>query len=223
VTGDATLDWEWVIDHRDLIGSLLLDHIFLTVLAVAIGFVVSFPLAVAAHRKRWLYPPVTWVAGILYTIPSLALFVLLIPITGLTKVTAEVGLVSYTLLILIRNVVVGLDGVPEDVKEAARGMGYTERQLLWRVELPLALPAVVAGIRIATVTTIGLVTVTAIITEGGLGQLILLAIRRRLFLTPALVGATLSLALAIVADAALLGAQRLLTPWSRGTQAIARA
>ncbi|MGH2682245.1 MAG: ABC transporter permease, partial [Actinomycetota bacterium] len=178
---------------------------------------------VVAHRNRRLFPPITWVAGILYTIPSLALFVLLIPITGLTKVTAEVGLVSYTLLILIRNIVVGLDGVPEDVKDAARGMGYTDRQLLWRVELPLALPAVVAGIRIAAVTTIGLVTVTAIITEGGLGQLILLAIRRRLFLTPAVVGSALSLGLAIVVDAALLGAQRLLTPWSRGSRAVARA
>ena len=223
MTAAVDFDWEWVVEHLDLIGALLVDHVILTVLAVGIGLAISFPLAVLAHRNRRLFPPITWVAGILYTIPSLALFVLLIPITGLTKVTAEIGLVSYTLLILIRNIVVGLDGVPEDVKEAARGMGYTDRQMLWRVELPLALPAVVAGIRIATVTTIGLVTVTAIITEGGLGQLILLAIRRRLFLTPAVVGATLSLVLAIAVDAGLLGAQRLLTPWSRGSRTVARA
>jgi osmoprotectant transport system permease protein len=216
VIAAVEFDWDWIVGHLDLIGRLLLDHVILTVLAVGIGLAISFPLAVLAHRNRRLFPPITWVAGLLYTIPSLALFALLVPFTGLTKVTAEIGLVSYTLLILIRNIVVGLDGVPEDTKEAARGMGYTDRQLLWRVELPLALPAVVAGIRIATVTTIGLVTVTAIITEGGLGQLILLSIRRTLLLTPAVVGAGLSLALAIGADLLLVGSQRVLTPWARG-------
>jgi osmoprotectant transport system permease protein len=208
-------DGEWILEHLDLIGRLLIDHVVLTALAVGIGLAISFPLAVLAHRNRRLFPPITWVAGILYTIPSLALFALLVPFTGLTKVTAEIGLVGYTLLILIRNIVVGLDGVPEDTKEAARGMGYTDRQLLWRVELPLALPAVVAGIRIATVTTIGLVTVTAIITEGGLGQLILDALQRRLDFTRAITGAGLSLLLAIAADILLVGAQRYLTPWAR--------
>jgi osmoprotectant transport system permease protein len=208
-------DGEWILEHLDLIGRLLIDHVVLTALAVGIGLAISFPLAVLAHRNQRLFPPITWVAGILYTIPSLALFALLVPFTGLTKVTAEIGLVGYTLLILIRNIVVGLDGVPEDAKEAARGMGYTDRQLLWRVELPLALPAVVAGIRIATVTTIGLVTVTAIITEGGLGQLILDALQRRLDFTRAITGAGLSLLLAIAADILLVGAQRFLTPWAR--------
>jgi osmoprotectant transport system permease protein len=216
VTAAVDFDWEWVVEHLDLIGSLLLDHVILTGLAVGIGLAISFPLAVLAHRNRRLFPPITWVAGILYTIPSLALFALLVPFTGLTKVTAEIGLVSYTLLILIRNIVVGLDGVPEDTKEAARGMGYTDRQLLWRVELPLALPAVVAGIRIATVTTIGLVTVTAIITEGGLGQLILDALQRRLDFTLAITGAGLSLLLAIGADVLLVGVQRVLSPWAGG-------
>jgi osmoprotectant transport system permease protein len=216
VTAAVDFDWEWVVEHLDLIGSLLLDHVILTALAVGIGLAISFPLAVLAHRNRRLFPPITWVAGILYTIPSLALFALLVPFTGLTKVTAEIGLVSYTLLILIRNIVVGLDGVPEDTKEAAQGMGYTDRQLLWRVELPLALPAVVAGIRIATVTTIGLVTVTAIITEGGLGQLILDALQRRLDFTLAITGAGLSLLLAIGADVLLVGVQRILSPWARG-------
>ncbi len=216
MTAAVDFDWEWVVEHLDLIGSLLLDHVILTALAVGIGLAISFPLAVLAHRNRRLFPPITWVAGILYTIPSLALFALLVPFTGLTKVTAEIGLVSYTLLILIRNIVVGLDGVPEDTKEAAQGMGYTDRQLLWRVELPLALPAVVAGIRIATVTTIGLVTVTAIITEGGLGQLILDALQRRLDFTLAITGAGLSLLLAIGADVLLVGVQRILSPWARG-------
>jgi osmoprotectant transport system permease protein len=216
VTAAVDFDWGWIAEHIDLIGRLTLDHIVLTLLAVGIGLAISFPLAVLAHRKRRLYPPITWVAGIMYTIPSLALFAILVPFTGLTKVTAEIGLVSYTLLILIRNIVVGLEGVPGDTKEAARGMGYTDRQLLWRVELPLALPAVVAGIRIATVTTIGLVTVTAIITEGGLGQLILDALQRRLDFTMAVTGAGLSLLLAIAADVLLVGTQRLLTPWARG-------
>ena len=216
MTAAIDFDVEWVVEHLDLIGSLLLDHVILTALAVGIGLAISFPLAVLAHRNRRLFPPITWVAGILYTIPSLALFALLVPFTGLTKVTAEIGLVGYTLLILIRNIVVGLDGVPADAKEAARGMGYTDGQMLWRVELPLALPAIVAGIRIATVTTIGLVTVTAIITEGGLGQLILDALQRRLDLTMALTGAGLSLLLAIGADVGLVGVQRVLTPWARG-------
>src|SRR5439155_19010663 len=141
-------------------------------------------------------------------------FVILLPITGLSVTTAEIGLVSYTLLILIRNTVVGLDGVPEDVKEAARGMGYTNRQLLWRVEFPLALPAVVAGIRIATVSTIGLVTVAALIGRGGLGQFILEGLQT-FFNTEILLGAVLSVALALVADGALLGAQKMLTPSSR--------
>jgi osmoprotectant transport system permease protein len=215
VIAAVDFDWEWILEHLDDIGRLLVDHVILTGLAVGIGLAISFPLAVLAHRHRRLFPPITWVAGILYTIPSLALFALLVPFTGLSKVTAEIGLVGYTLLILIRNIVVGLAGVPEDTKEAARGMGFTDRQLLWRVELPLALPAVVAGIRIATVTTIGLVTVTAIITEGGLGQLILDALQRRLDFTRAITGAGLSLLLAIAADVLLVGAQRFLTPWAR--------
>jgi osmoprotectant transport system permease protein len=215
VTEEPLIDWAWVVDHLGEISSLTVDHIVLTGLAVAIGLLISFPLGILSHARRRLYPSIAWAAGILYTIPSLALFAFLVPFTGLTKVTAEIGLVSYTLLILIRNIVVGLDGVPDDVKEAARGMGYTARQLLWRIELPLALPAVIAGMRIATVTTIGLVTVTAIITEGGLGRLILEGLQRGLNPTPVVVGSGLSFLLAIIIDAALLGAQRWLTPWSR--------
>jgi osmoprotectant transport system permease protein len=211
----AISSWAWIAGHRSRILHLLLQHVQLTVIAVAVGFLISFPLAVYAYRHRAAYLPITWVTGLLYTIPSLALFVLLLPFTGLSITTVEVGLVSYTLLILIRNTVVGLRGVPEDVKEAARGMGYTDSQLLWRVELPLALPAIVAGIRIATVSTIGLATVGALIGRGGLGKLILdgLAI---LYATEYLLGALLSVALALVADGLLLVGQRLLTPWARG-------
>lgn len=211
----AISSWEWITGHRSRILHLLLQHVQLTVIAVAVGFLISFPLAVYSYRHRAAYLPITWITGLLYTIPSLALFVLLLPFTGLSIITVEVGLVSYTLLILIRNTVVGLRGVPEDVKEAARGMGHTESQLLWRVELPLALPAIVAGIRIATVSTIGLATVGALIGRGGLGKLILdgLAI---LYATEYLLGALLSVALALVADGLLLVGQRLLTPWARG-------
>jgi osmoprotectant transport system permease protein len=215
MTGEPFIDWSWIADHAGEIGSLTVDHVVLTGLAVGIGLLISFPLAILSHRRRRLFPPITWVTGTLYTIPSLALFAFLVPFTGLTKVTAEIGLVSYTLLILIRNIVIGLDGVPEDAKEAARGMGYTDRQLLWRVELPLAIPAVVAGVRIATVTMIGLVTVAAIITEGGLGTLILRGLQRGLDARPVVVGSVLSFLLAIAADGTLLLAQRVMTPWAQ--------
>lgn len=201
--------------HSNEIGQRLGEHVKLTALAVAIGMAISLPAGVFAYRHRRLYPPITWVAGLLYTIPSLALFAFLTSYTGLTTLTAEIGLVSYTLLILIRNVVAGLEGVPSDAKEAAAGMGYTPTQLLLRVELPLALPVIVAGVRIATVTTIGLVTVTALIGQGGLGYFILLGLRR-FFSTPIVVGAGLSVLLALITEAALVGTQRLLTPWAAG-------
>lgn len=205
---------EWVGRNLDRIWEQLGQHVFLTFLAVAIGLLIALPVGVYAYRHRRFYAPVTWVAGFLYTIPSLALFAFLTTYTGLTTLTAEIGLVSYTLLILIRNVVAGLDGVPADTKEAARGMGYTGRQLLWRVELPLAFPVILAGVRVATVTIIGLVTVTALIGKGGLGFFILQGMRR-FFSTPIVVGAVLSVLLAVIADLALLGLQRVLTPWAR--------
>lgn len=205
--------WDWVFDHTDDFWALTVEHLKLTFIAVAIGFLISFPLALFAHKHRRAYAPITWFTGFLYTIPSLALFAALVPFTGLSTTTAEIGLVSYTLLILIRNIVGGLDGVPDDVKEAARGMGYTERQILWRVEIPLALPVIFAGLRIATVTTIGLVTVTAVIGLGGLGSLILEGLRR-FFNTATIVGAVLSMLLAISADRLLILVERRLTPWS---------
>lgn len=221
MSGQPLIWWDWIGRNLGLIGDRLAEHVWLTVLAVAIGFLISFPLGVAAHRNRRLYGPVTFVTGVLYTIPSLALFVLLFPLTGFSTLTVEIALVSYTLLILIRNIVAGLDQVPEDAKEAARGMGYTERQLLWRVELPLALPVIVAGVRIAAVTTIGLVTVAALLGKGGLGSLMLQGFRRALPRTAVLVGLVLSVALAVAADGLLLLFQRWRMPWARGRKVAA--
>ena len=213
--GQPWVDWGWVADHGDLIGELVREHAELTLLAVALGFAISFPLAVVARRWRRLASPVLGVTGALYTIPSLALFALLVPWTGLSRTTALLGLTGYTLLILVRNTMAGLDGVAEEVKEAATGMGYGRPRRLLTVELPLALPVIVAGVRIATVTTVGLVTVAAFVGHGGLGQLILDGLNRD-FRTPLVVGSALSVALAGAADVALVAVQRRLAPWTRG-------
>ena len=214
----SRIDPSWVVDNLAFIGELLVEHIFLTVIAVGIGLVISFGLALAVRRRPRLYGPIVGATGTLYAVPSLALFALLTPITGLgTVLTAEIALVSYTLLILTRNIVEGLRAVPPDAVEAATGMGYTWAQRLLRVELPLALPVIVAGIRIATVTTVGLVTVTALMGMGGLGYLIVsIGINRGSFgLTQTLTGVVLAIALAVLADLALLAIQRALTPWAR--------
>ena len=206
--------WDWIRDHGDDILAAARQHVELTLLAVVIGLLLSFPLALAARRWRRSQGAILGFTGALFTIPSLALFALLVPFTGLSRTTAEIGLVSYTLLILVRNIVAGLDGVPDDVREAAHGMGYRPVGQLLRVELPLAVPVIVAGIRIATVTTIGLVTVTGLIGQGGLGAFIIEGINRD-FRTPLVVGSVCSIALAMVADVTLAGAARLLAPWSR--------
>ncbi len=210
--------WDWIVDHVDDIWAATWEHIVLTAIAVGVGFVISLALSMLALRHRRAYGPITWVTGILYTIPSLALFAFLVPITGLTTLTAEIGLVSYTLLILIRNIVAGIDGVPASVRESAVGMGYTRRRLFLEIELPLALPVIVAGIRIAAVTTIGLVTITALIGKGGLGFLILRGLN--LFYSPVgttqiVVGTVMSVILAVAVDLSLVGAERAMTPWSR--------
>jgi osmoprotectant transport system permease protein len=175
---------------------------------------VAAALTAVALRWRWTATPISGITGFLYTIPSVGLFGILVPYTGLSIVTAVIPLTAYTLLILVRNTVTGLDGVPPEVKDAAVGMGYSRGRQILRVELPLALPAIIAGIRIATVTTIGLVTVTALIGQGGLGAFMLDGLERE-FRTPLTVGIALSLALAIVADLLLVLAQRLSTPWAR--------
>ena len=212
--GEPLVRWDWVLSHLGDIQTRLAEHLVLTGLALLIGFGLSFALSLAIRRYPFLYEPVTWGTGVLYAIPSLALFALLVPFTGLSLLTAEIGLVSYTLLILIRNTVSGLRSVPPDVKEAAIGMGYSSGQLLWRVELPLALAVIVAGLRVAAVTTIGLTTVTALIGQGGLGFFILDGIQR-FFSTPLIVGAVLSVALGVAADGALVLIQRWATPWVR--------
>ena len=206
--------WGWVLDHADEIWQRLLEHVTLTALAIGVGFALSFGLALLIRRHRRLRDPILWLAGVLYTIPSLALFALLVPVTGLTRLTAEIGLVSYTLLILTRSILDALVSVPAEVRETAIGMGYTPGQLLWRIEIPLGLPVIVGGLRVATVTIIGLVTVTALIGEGGFGYFVLLGMQR-FFSTPLIVGAALSILLAVLADGLLVLAQRWTTPWAR--------
>jgi osmoprotectant transport system permease protein len=211
---DPWINWTWLTSHVPVFADALQQHLVLTLIAVGVGLVIALPMGVVAHRWRALRNPVLTVFGIFYTIPSIALFALLIPYTGLTVLTAEIGLVGYAVLILTRNVVVGLDAVPKDVLDAADGMGYRPLARLLQVELPLALPAIFAGIRIATVTTIGLVTITAVIGLGGLGQLILQGLVEN-FHTPLLVATILSILLALVADLVLAGSQRLALPWAR--------
>jgi len=213
-TTEPWIRWDWVSSHTDVILHALREHVVLTLIAVVVGMIISVPLALLARRWRWFEAPVLSVTGILYTIPSIALLALLVPWTGLTRTTAEIALISYTLLILIRNMVAGLAGVPADVREAAEGMGYTTTRQFVRVELPLALPVIVAGIRIAIVTTIGLVTVTAVIGQGGLGQLILDGLIRD-FRTEVVVGSVLCVALATIADLTLVAVQRFAMPWTR--------
>lgn len=219
---EPLIRWIWVTDHLDEIAQRGLQHVYLTFVSVALAIVIAFPFAVLASRTRWIAVPVTWVSGVLYTIPALAAIALLLPITGLSLTTVAIPLTTYNLLILFRNTLAGFDSVPGDVKEAATGMGLTLRQLLWRVEVPLALPVIIAGIRIATVSSIGLVTIAALIGRGGFGQFILMGLNQ-FFWTPLLVGVVLSVLLALIADVLLLGAQRLATPWAKaaGVRAVA--
>lgn len=206
---------DWVVDNLDVLARRTGEHVLVTLIAVAIGFVISFGLAIIIRRYPRAYGPIIGLTGTLYAIPSLALFALLIPITGLSLLTAEIALVSYTLVILVRNIVTALEGVPPDVVEAATAMGYTRGQRLWRVELPIALPIIVAGLRIATVTTIGLVTIATLIGMGGLGYLIVNIGISRFFPTATLTGVVTVVALSVVVDAALLWLQGRLTPWAR--------
>ena len=205
---------DWVRDNwGDVLQPALLQHIKLTVIAVVVGFVIAFACAMVARRLRIFERPFDLISALLYTIPSLALFQLLVPITGLSVATVEVALVSYTLLILFRNIMAGLRAVPADVREAARGMGMSGRQILWRVELPLALPAIMAGIRIATVSTIALATVAAFVIPEGLGRPIFLALRDY-FKTEIIAAGALAILLALVVDALFVVAQRAITPWA---------
>ena len=210
------IDFDWILTHLDDIFIRTLQHIQLTAIPIAIGFVISLGLSVWAVRRPRIYPPMTAMTGLLYTIPSLAAFAFLRPIFGLSLLTAVIPLTTYTLLILVRNNVSGFQSVPVEVLEAAEGMGYTRRERLRRVELPLAIPLMITGLRLATVTTIGLATVAAILGDsfGGLGQFITEGLQT-LFPTKIYVGAVMSVALAFAADFAFIRLERRLTPWAQ--------
>jgi osmoprotectant transport system permease protein len=206
--------WDWVRSQRDQIEEAFLQHLELTFSAIFYGFLISIALAALALRYRWTLTPVTAFTGFLYTIPSVALFGILVPYTGLTSRTAIIALTSYTLLILVTNIVAGFRSIPSATLEAANGMGLTRRRRILTVELPLAMPYIITGLRIATVTTVGLVTVAAIIGQGGLGRLILDGLQRA-FWTPMVVGASLSVLLALALDLILFGIGWFATPWAR--------
>ncbi len=207
---------DWIIDNYDRYVDPFLEHVVLTLATLVIGFAISFTLALIAYRRRWLINPVTQVTGILYTIPSIAAFFLLLPLTGRGTDTALIALVAYVLLIIFRNVLTGLDNVPEETKDAGRGMGLTDRQLLWRVEIPLALPEIMAGLRIAATTTVGLATLVFFAGAGGLGEQIFADIT---FKSNVVVAGGLAVLLAVVLDGLILLVQRAITPWTRAVAA----
>lgn len=215
VLEDRFFCWDWTKEHwDDTFQPALLEHVKLTLIAVGLGFVIAFALAYLAYRLRWLETPIGALSSFFYTIPSLALFQLLVPVTGLSITTVEVALVSYTLLVLFRNTLEGLRAAPPDVREAARAMGLSPRQAFLRVELPLAMPAILAGLRIATVLTISLATVGAFIVPEGLGAPIFSGLRE-FFQTKFVVAGALAVGLALVADVLLVLLGRALTPWAR--------
>jgi osmoprotectant transport system permease protein len=216
VTGDHTFCWDWVKEHwGDTLGPALWQHVELTAVAVVIGFAIAFPLALLAHRFRRLEQPFGIFSALLYTIPSLALFQFLVPFTGLTVTTVEVALVAYTLVILFPNIVQGLHSAPDEVLEAARGMGLTRLQVLTRVELPLAVPAIVGGLRIAVVSTVAIATIAAFLLPKGLGYPIFLALKEPTpFKTEIYSAGALAVALAIGCDGLLVGLRRVLVPWA---------
>ena len=204
---------DWIADNfTDRYVDPFWEHVFLTVVSVGIGFAIAFALGVLAHRRRWLTGPITAVTGALYTVPSIAAFLLLLPLTGRGNTTAIIALVSYTLLIIFRNITTGLDNVPPESRDAARGMGLTDNQILWRVELPLALPEILAGLRIAITTTVGLATLAFFAGGGGLGQAIYSDIH---FKSNVVTAGGLAVLLAAVLDLVVLVFQRLMTPWRR--------
>ena len=208
---------DWITSNLDRYVDPFLQQVFLVVVSVAVGFLIAGALALLAHRRRWLVGPIIGVTGVLYTIPSLAAFFLLQPITGRGKLTATIALVGYTLLIIFRNVTTGLRGVPEEAKDAGRGLGFTDNQLLWRVEVPLALPEIMAGLRIASTTTVGLATLAFFAGAGGLGERFVGS--QIVFKSNVVVAGGLCVLLAIALDLVILGAQRVLTPWTRARSA----
>jgi osmoprotectant transport system permease protein len=204
----------WVIDNFDRYVTPTLEHVLLVSVSVAVGFALAFAMAAFSHRRRWLVPPFTALTGVLYTIPSLAFFFLLLPITGFGVDTAIIALSAYNLQIIYRNIVTGLANVPESAKDAGRGMGMTPRQLFWRVEIPLSVPEIIAGLRIATVSTVAIATLAVFAGGGGLGEEIV-AGSNITFKTGVLTASALAIAMAIAFDALLVLAQRLISPWRK--------
>jgi osmoprotectant transport system permease protein len=221
VTGDHTFCWDWVRDHwGDTLEPKLIDHVELTLIAVGIGFVLAFALALLAHRLRALEHPVGIVAALIYTIPSLAIFQILIPFFGLSTTTIEIPLVGYSLVILYPNILAGLRAAPPEVLEAARGMGLQSRQVLTRVELPLAVPAIIGGLRIAVVSTVSIATIAAFLGGRGLGAPIFEALKQPTpFKTEIYAAGILVVALALACDLLLVLLRRVLVPWTRAARA----
>ena len=203
---------DWAIHNLDRYGTPTLEHIVLVSTSVLVGFAIAFGLALISHRRRWLQAPLLGATGILYTVPSLAFFFLLLPLTGFGKDTAIIALSAYNLQIIYRNVIAGLANVPNGVKDAARGMGLTDRQLLWRIELPVAVPEIVAGLRIATVSTVAIASLAVFAGAGGLGDPIYSQLD---FKTNIVLAGGIMIAMALAFDAILLATQYLTTPWRR--------
>ncbi|MER7808278.1 ABC transporter permease [Streptomyces sp900116325] len=214
----ARNDWlcgSYLTSRREILQDAVIQHLQLTAVSVSVGLLLAVPLALAARRWRWAAGPVLGVTTILYAVPSLAMFSLLLPVYGLSASLVVAGLVLYSLTLLVRNILAGLRAVPEETRQAARGMGYGPIRLLVAVELPLALPTAMAGLRIVTVSAVSLVTVGAIVGYGGLGNLIYSGMNTH-FKAQVLTASVLCVVIAVCADLLLLGVQRLLTPWTRG-------
>lgn len=208
------MDWNWIGSHGDLFGNLIRQHVLLAIVPVLLGLLISVPLGIACVRYPRLYAPGLAVATVLYAVPSLALFVCFISITGLTEMTAIWPLTIYTLALLLRNVVDGLNSVPTSVSQAATAMGFGDIRRLLQIDLPVAVPVILAGIRVAMVSNISLVSVASLIGLGGLGQLFIDGFQRA-FPTEIIAGIVLIVVIAFLADSLLVLVQRVLTPWSQ--------
>jgi len=213
---DQVFCFDWARENLDRFATPTVQHLQIVIPALLIGFVVAFALALLAHRTRWLQPPLLAATGVLYTIPSIAFFFLLLPITGLGRDTAIIVLAAYTLQIIFRNTMLGLNNVPASVKDAARGMGLTQRQILWKVELPLAIPEIIAGLRVAVVSTIAIATLAVLISAGGLGTQMYGS--NLTFPTSIIIAAAIVMLMALAFDVVLLLVQRFTTPWRRAAQ-----
>ncbi|HEX5712142.1 MAG TPA: ABC transporter permease [Solirubrobacterales bacterium] len=211
---DEVFCFDWARENIDRFGTPTVQHLELVLFSVVLGFAVAFALSLLAHRRTWLRPPLLVGTGILYTIPSIAFFFLLLPVTGLGRTTAIVVLAAYTLQIIYRNTMLGLANVPSSVKDAARGMGLTERQILWKVELPLATPEIIAGLRVAVVSTVAIATLAVFISAGGLGTQIY-GSGNLTFPTSIIITIVIVMLMALLFDVVLLTLQRLTTPWRR--------